>query len=377
MQRIRDVIQTMDTPSWLESVPHNFGDANVGTLKAAQWRALATVYFPVALISLWGEGTSHPSPEAARSARRILDHTMLLVCAAILLCYHSSTTNRTHTFLTYILAYIKDLRVLHPDAKHHSIHHMAVHLRDFLILFGPVRNWWTFPFERLIGHLQRLPQNHRFSQLHVTLTHTFIRAGNLKRWLASSECPEILRYCKAIFDKAFSQNLQDESAANGDEDMKPNPQKQRTPDDLKNLSRSNTVALQAHHHHNGVVFSRSSTHMGNSLIHFYPNGSKLLSPVPGAITYIYHTDGAPITYAVRRQLPKATPPVSPDPYQAYPNFPAKLYSAALSENLEMVKPEWVLAHYARWRLSPSDVVVLSLSRVSPSRSSYVSYGANI
>jgi hypothetical protein len=238
---------------------------------------------------------------------------------------------------------------------------MATHLHDFLILFGPVRNWWTFPFERLIGHLQRLPQNHRFSQLHVTLMRTFIRAGNLKRWLASSECPEILRHCKVVFDKAFSQNLQDESPANDDEDMKPDPQKHCTPDDLKHLTRSKTVALQAYHHHNGVVFSRSSTHMGNSLVHFYPNGYKLSPPIPGAITYIYHTDGTPISYAVRRQLP--TPPFTLDPYQAYANFPAKLYSSALSENLEMVKPEWVLAHYARWRLSPSEVVVVSLSRV--------------
>lgn len=362
----------MDTPSWLESVPHNFGDASVGTLKTAQWRALATVYLPVALISLWGEGSPHPTPQAAQLARQILDHTMLLVCAAIILCYHTSTTNRTDTFLAYILTYIKDLHVLHPDVKHRSIHHMAIHLRDFLILFGPARNWWTFPFERLIGHLQRLPQNHRFSQLHVTLTRTFIRAGHLKRWLASSECPEILRYCKSIFDKAFGQNLEHDSPANDDDDMKPNPQKQRTPDDLKHLIRSNTVTLQAHHRHNGVVFSRSSTHMGNSLIYFYPSGSKSLSPVPGSITYIYHTDDTPITYTVRRQLP--TPPFTLDPFQAYPNFPAKLYSSALSENLETVRLEWVVAHYARWRLNPSEVVVVSLSRVCPSCSSYFSYG---
>jgi hypothetical protein len=262
-------------------------------------------------------------------------------------------------FLRYILDYIRDLRIIHPNAKHLSVHHMAIHLYDFLILFGPVRNWWTFPFERLIGHLQRLPQNHRFSQLHVTLMRTFVRAGNLKRWLASSECPDILRHCKAIFDKAFSQNLQDEGPAHDDEDMKPNSNKHRTPDDLRYLTRSSTVTLHAHHH-KGVVFSRSSTHMGNSLIRFYPNGSRTSSAVPGSIIYIYETDGTPITYAVRRQLP--APAFTPDPYESYTGFPAKLYSSALADNLEIVQPEWVEAHYARWRLDSFKVVVYALSR---------------
>ena len=27
---------------------------------------------------------------------------------------------------------------------------MALHLPDYLLLYGPVHSWWTFPFERLI-----------------------------------------------------------------------------------------------------------------------------------------------------------------------------------------------------------------------------------
>lgn len=38
MVHIREVIKDMVTPSWLESVPHNFGDALAGTLKADEWR---------------------------------------------------------------------------------------------------------------------------------------------------------------------------------------------------------------------------------------------------------------------------------------------------------------------------------------------------
>jgi hypothetical protein len=42
---------------------------------------------------------------------------------------------------------------------------MAFHLYDFLLLFGAVRSWWMFPFERLIGHLQRIPKNHQEGNL--------------------------------------------------------------------------------------------------------------------------------------------------------------------------------------------------------------------
>ncbi|KAI5980970.1 hypothetical protein EDD15DRAFT_2380662 [Pisolithus albus] len=54
MQRIQQVIKDTHTPSWVRSVPHNFGDARAGTLKADEWRTMVTIYLPLALISLWG-----------------------------------------------------------------------------------------------------------------------------------------------------------------------------------------------------------------------------------------------------------------------------------------------------------------------------------
>ena len=36
------------------------------------------------------------------------------------------------------------------------------HIYEFLDLWGPVYHWWCFPFERLIGSLQRLPTNNLF-----------------------------------------------------------------------------------------------------------------------------------------------------------------------------------------------------------------------
>jgi hypothetical protein len=85
MSRIQQVIRETEVPSWLNSVPHNFGDAAAGVVKADEWRNLSTIFLPIALISLWGEGTSHPSPEIAARFRQILNHTMLLVRQSLLL----------------------------------------------------------------------------------------------------------------------------------------------------------------------------------------------------------------------------------------------------------------------------------------------------
>ncbi|KAE9382827.1 hypothetical protein BT96DRAFT_845020 [Gymnopus androsaceus JB14] len=36
---------------------------------------------------------------------------------------------------------------------------LGQHIYDFLLLFGPVISWWCFPFERLIGALQKINTN--------------------------------------------------------------------------------------------------------------------------------------------------------------------------------------------------------------------------
>jgi len=40
-------------------------------------------------------------------------------------------------------------------------------LYEYLRRFGPVHGWWTFPFERLIGMLERIPTNFKIGMLTV------------------------------------------------------------------------------------------------------------------------------------------------------------------------------------------------------------------
>ena len=53
-----------------------------------------------------------------------------------------------------------------------------------------------------------------------------------------------------------------------------------------------------------------------------------------------------------------------DPFQHYPYFPARVYSAQVDEDLEVVRLEWVMCHYALWHFSEKYDVVLPLVQVS-------------
>ena len=147
MKHIQDVIHHINTPSWLSSVPKNFGDAAAGTLKADELHILSTVQLPIALVTLWGEGSWHETPAQAEHMHAVLDHTMSLVCAISLASKRTMTTARQNTYQAELFAWIQGLKAFHPHVNHCLNGHMAIHIYDFLLLFGPVWSWWCFPFE--------------------------------------------------------------------------------------------------------------------------------------------------------------------------------------------------------------------------------------
>ena len=383
IRRIKDVIKETAVPAWLNSVPYNYGDAAAGVMKADEWRNLSTIFIPLALISMWGEGTSHASLEEGAQLRRILDHTMFLVSAISLACMRTMTQTRSDAYLKYMTQYLKQLAVLHPDIDYRPNHHMSMHLPHFLQLFGPVRSWWCFPFERLIGQLQRLLSNHKLGvlfrtlvrisscltnksgQMESTLLESFLRAGKLKRWLAKPDCPAVIKECKQLFDKVYAPKVPDSDHSNNlpvdVADEIPAMRSRTIPDDLRGLLvHANEVTMSARVRHKGIVYSSSKTHLGNSLVYFYPRGNRASSLIPGCIKYVYHERD--MTYlAIQRQLPASN--TVHDPFALYPHFPAKVYAARLSEPLERVELDWIFSHYARWNFSSEYAVVLSLNRV--------------
>ena len=67
---------------------------------------MTTIYFPLALISIWGEGSVHQSTLNAIKLHEILDHTMLPVSAILLVCMHTMTEAWSKTYLYFILFYL-------------------------------------------------------------------------------------------------------------------------------------------------------------------------------------------------------------------------------------------------------------------------------
>jgi hypothetical protein len=203
------------------------------------------------------------------------------------------------------------------------------------------------------------------------MLQSFIRAAGLRRWLSRSECPLAIQECKRLFEKAFTprreyvseeymSDYRDDSLLD-DDDHTSTAKDVPVPDDMKAIVKARRITLRARLPHNRVMYASSSTHVGNSLVYFYPNGDTTLSPVPGSIKYIYGLHGR-LEFAVQRQLPIHNS--SLDPFRHYPHFPARLYSSSLSAQLEIVHVDWVMCHFARYRITSSHAVVLSLSKVS-------------
>ncbi|KIK20354.1 hypothetical protein PISMIDRAFT_51162, partial [Pisolithus microcarpus 441] len=170
---VRSVVRDTVTPSWLGSVPINFGDSAAGTIKADEWRTLVTVHLPLALISLWGTTQANPRNNDGPDLRVVLDHTMDLVST---------------------------LKTIYPTFSVRPNHHASFHIYDYLMLFGPVHSWWSFPFERLIGMLQRLPKNHKSGELEATMMQSYLKAAKLRGWLSRPQCPPAIRECKILLD---------------------------------------------------------------------------------------------------------------------------------------------------------------------------------
>ena len=377
MDRIRQVINETATPSHINSVPNNFGDARAGTLKADEWRTLMTIYIPIALISLWGTGVVAGTPQTQATFLEVLDHTMHLVSAVWLVCKRTTTRTRATSYRDHLISYVRNLRRLHLHSNFRPNHHAAFHIYDFLLLFGPVRSWWCFAFERLIGQLQRLPNNHKFGkssfalpkesliiisgQMEATIHNAYIKAGRLRQWLHKPACPEIIKECKNLLEKTTAPKVQDDEEWG--EIFLHKGRSRATPSDLRPLVGTDEIVLLPSLAIDGVRYSSSSRHLGNSLICFYPNGDRTAALILGSIKYIYRKGGSTFL-VIQRQLPRPSDDDRPDPFARYPDFPARLYQAQVSRALEEVRVDWVLCHYARWNASAELAVVLMLIKVN-------------
>jgi hypothetical protein len=163
MAELRSDIENMITPSWLTSVPTNLGEPSHGKLKADQWRTLGTTYLPVSLIRLWDQ-LEDGDDKRSQQCKKLLEVTLSLISAVVIASSRTTSLEKADLYLHHMWNYLKGLRELFPQYRFLPNQHMALHLAEYLRLYGPVHSWWTFPFERLIGMLQRIPNNFQNGQ---------------------------------------------------------------------------------------------------------------------------------------------------------------------------------------------------------------------
>jgi len=179
--------------------------------------------------------------------------------------------------------------------------------------------------------------------MEATLAKSFVKGANLRRWLNRKDCPELVRALKTLFNKSFK-----------------SAQQQLLGQDERQASEPLNSYDYAHYTYNGVNYSRAQTHLGNSLVKFYPSPSSA-EAVVGSIQRIDVQQGHPIFY-LQRQEP--LPPHKYDPFRRYPWFFAKMYSSKMSSGpLDIVPASSISSHVARYNCSGDRAVMLTLSRV--------------
>ena len=146
-------------PSWHRGPPKNLGDAEHGKLKAEQWRTAIEFDLPVILVKIWG------AQHGGEERRQKLAHsTMLLVMAVRWGTSHVTSTHHTQQYGKYMKAYLESIRDVFPGHSLRPNHHACLHLHEFLLRYGPMHGWWMFPFERIIGVLQKTNTNHKIGE---------------------------------------------------------------------------------------------------------------------------------------------------------------------------------------------------------------------
>lgn len=142
----------------MNHVPKNFGEKGAGSIKADEWRLLGTIYLPIALVLLWAEQVG----KDATHFSELVQHSMALFQATTIVSRYTSSATRSTAYRNFIKHWLGNLQVLFPHTitpRTRTNPHVAMHIYDFLGLFGPALSWWAFPVERLIGVLGKINSN--------------------------------------------------------------------------------------------------------------------------------------------------------------------------------------------------------------------------
>lgn len=215
---------------------------------------------------------------------------------------------------------------------------------------------------------------------------SFCAASNLRTFVQSARCPDVIAECEPILESMYGQDtrgtlmnaaVQDADVSNCDY----NEVKLRTLDDEtyralvafaannKNdgWTPRNEVLLHAQHTITGLQYQRSTSGKKNSVIFFQPKAGEHL--VPGVIREIFSipranpngTQTRCVLLAVQRY--KQLGDHIHDPFKKFEAFGAGLWREC-TEKMEIVRPSQKVCHAVRRKWGDNILVMKPLNRVS-------------
>lgn len=157
---IRDDIAATIRPRWHAAPPANIGHVSHGKLKADEWRSCFEFDIPVSLLRI---ETRRSAPENVVDNYRakLVHSTFQLAIAIRWATSHRTSAVHEEKYTKIMKSYLETLRDLRPTERFRPNHLNALLISKYLRLYGPVRCWWMFPFERVIGDLQRSNTNNK------------------------------------------------------------------------------------------------------------------------------------------------------------------------------------------------------------------------
>lgn len=294
---------------------------------------------------------------------------------------HKMSEGRAARYKSYIHRYLQKLQELHPHMRLRPNHHLALHFDSFLRMYGPVHGWWMFPFERVIGILQKTNTNWKVGEciipfpgvfhstspgeMEATMLESFCAAGNIKLFVSREACPEALRKCAPILDDYT--NGEDRGTLNSDvrdflansgiaraarNDKVPTKRPTNLDDAIVATLESQSFALAIElpgwvPDHQGIKLTsyiRGNLHLSvashctaNSVVFFIPT-PETGETIPGIIREMFQQDQY-VFFVLQRYLPAEIE----DPFQEYIDFGAALWSKRLRTEPEVI-PASRVAH---------------------------------
>jgi hypothetical protein len=155
---IRDCIQNITIPTWVQRPPVNLGDPSHGKLKAHEYLTLFTSIFPLIIPELWY------GPNTSRTDQEHLQCFHHLVSATNIIASFTASFKKADDYMYHYISYRALIQRLYPHFPSKPNHHYAMHNGDLMKWWGPLPCLSEFFGERVNGMLQSTNTNQRLSR---------------------------------------------------------------------------------------------------------------------------------------------------------------------------------------------------------------------